>query len=117
MKCNKNKTKHNCGSIVYASCVRYEGEVSDNSELTAGCLSVEETTQDIYNQLDEIAEQLDMSSLDNDCIIFTEPKTPISIITQLYQKLCALEDIVNTQAEQIVTLQGQVDELQQSQCP
>lgn len=91
--------------------------MSENSELTAGCLSVEETTQDIYNQLDGISEQLDMSSLNNDCIIFTEPKSPASVISQLYQKLCALEDIVSIQAEQIATLQGQVEELQQSQCP
>lgn len=56
MSCNKNKIKHNCGSIEYASCIRYEDTVSANSSLDPenDCLSLEETTKDIYEQLDDI---------------------------------------------------------------
>ena len=116
MNCKKNKTKQNCGTILYGVCVRYEGEVSNNSSLTAGCLNLEETTQDIYDQLDDIDEKLDMSDLNNDCITFTEPKTPASVLKQLYDKLCELEDTVSTQAGLISTLQGQVEELQENPC-
>lgn len=117
MKCNKNKIKQNCGNIVYGVCTRYEGTVSDNSSLIVGCLNLDETTQDIYDQLDAIDGQLNMASLENDCITFTEPRTPASVINQLYQKLCSLEDTVASQAQQILTLQGQVEELQQQNCP
>lgn len=116
MNCKKNKLKANCGSYIFAQCTKYEGEVSESSELTTGCLNIEETTQDIYNQLDDIDEKLDMSVMTNDCIIFTEPKTPSSVIKQLYDKICALEDIITSQAAQITTMQNQITELQQSEC-
>lgn len=116
MNCKRNKIKQNCGNYIFAVCTKYEGDVSNNSSLTAGCLNLEETTQDIYDQLDVIDSKLDMSSLNNDCITFTEPKTTASVIKDLYDKLCALEDTVNTQAGLITTLQGQVEELQQNPC-
>lgn len=117
MGCNDKQIKQTCGVITYASCTRYESEVSKNSELTNGCISIEETTQDIYNQLDKIDEKLDMSSLESDCIIFTEPKTPLSVIKQIYDKLCSLEDTVSSQGDLILTLQGQVAALQAQECP
>lgn len=116
MKCNKTKLKNNCGNYIFAQCVKYESGVSENSELTEGCLNLEETTLDIYNQLDDISEKLDMSLMNNDCIVFTEPKTPASVIKQMYDKLCALEDTVANQAALITTLQGQVLELQENPC-
>ncbi len=117
MGCSNKQIKQTCGVITYASCTRYESGVSENSELTEGCISLEETTQDIYNQLDAIDEKLDMSSLDNDCIIFAEPRTPTTVIRQLYDKLCSLEDIVTSQGTLILTLQGQVAALQAQDCP
>jgi len=115
MGCN-NQIKHNCGTILYATCTRYESEVSNNSSLTEGCLSIEETTQDIYNQLDVIDEKIDMSSLNSDCISLTEPKSILSVIQQILNKICALEDTVTSQGEIIVTLQEQVAELQSNPC-
>ena len=116
MSCKQNKTKQNCGTILYGVCVRYEGGVSANSSLTAGCLNLEETTQDIYDQLDEIEDKLDVSELGSDCITFIEPRTLSSVIQQMYDKLCELEGIVAYQESLIITLQGQVDELQQNPC-
>lgn len=117
MGCNDKQIKQTCGVITYASCTRYESGVSNNSELTEGCISIEETTQDIYNQLNVIDGKLDMSSLENDCIIFAEPKTPLSVIKQMYDKLCSLEDTVSSQGALILTLQGQVAALQANVCP
>jgi hypothetical protein len=116
-KC-KSKIKQNCGTIVYASCVRYESEVSANSELDpqSGCISIEETTQDIYNQLDVLDEKIDMSSIESSCVTLTEPRTPASVITQLYDKLCELEATVEAQGQTIITLQGQIAELQSNPC-
>lgn len=115
MSCNK-QIKQNCGTIIYGACVRYEKGVSNNSSLTEGCISIEETTEDIYNQLDSIDEKITLSSIVNDCITFTEPKTINSVIGQLYNKLCELEGIIITQAGLIETLQGQVEDLQQNNC-
>lgn len=114
----ENKVKQNCGTVVYGSCVRYEKEVNTQSELDGlSCISIEETTQDIYNQLSIILGKLDMSSIENDCIVFSEPRTPISVIKQLLDKLCSLESIVSSQGALILTLQGQVAALQANVCP
>ena len=49
-RCN-NKIKHTCFEPTKAECVDYEGTVNSQSELVDNsCLSIEETTQDIYNQ-------------------------------------------------------------------
>ncbi len=113
-----NKIKQNCGNISYASCTRYESEVSENSSLDiTECISVEEAIEDIYNQLDTVDEILDISSLVGGCITFTEPKTIVSVLTQVCEKLCALEDTVESQAELIETLQSQVADLQANNCP
>lgn len=116
MGCN-NQVKHNCGTIQYATCTRYESEVSNNSELTAGCLSIEETTKDIYNQLDVIDEKIDISELTSSCIIFIEPKTIKLVLQQMLNKICELEDIVTNQSSLIETLQTQVADLQSNECP
>lgn len=56
MGCSNEKITNLCGEKTFASCTEYEGTVSNNSSLDPvnDCLSLEETTQDIYNQLDEI---------------------------------------------------------------
>lgn len=111
-----NKVEHNCGSVLYATCTKYEGGVSDSSSLVSQCRSVENTTQDIYNQLDVIDEKIDLSSLENDCITFSEPKTLLSVLTQLLSKLCNTEALVEEQAGLITTLQAQVAALQANPC-
>jgi len=59
MKNCNNKIKNNCGTIVYAECVRYEGEVSDNSSLKEKeCINLSETTEDIYNQLETLSNKI-----------------------------------------------------------
>ncbi len=117
MGCNDKQIKHTCGVITYASCTRYESGVSNNSGLTEGCITIEETTQDMYNQLDTIDTKIDMSALSNDCITFSEPRTPVSVTEQILNKLCSLEDIVTSQGALITTLQGQVAALQANVCP
>ena len=65
MKDNCNKVKNTCAASTYAECVTYEGEVNENSTLKTHCaLSIEETTQDIYTQLEEI----NLSELGNTCL-------------------------------------------------
>ncbi len=74
MGCN-NKIKHTCGDSIKAECVDYEGEVNPQSELiNENCLSIEETTQDIYNQL----EQIDVTDIE-DCLDYEETEGKILI--------------------------------------
>ncbi len=113
-----NKIKHTCGGVqTFALCTKYEGTVSEHSSLTEDdCLDVQEVIEDIYDITEDIYSKIDVSMLVNDCIILTEPKTASSVIKQILDKLCALEDIVTSQAELIETLQEQVIELQENPC-
>lgn len=90
-KCNA-KVKHTCGSTNYATCINYEGTVNSQSELIDySCLDLEETTQDIYNQL----EQLDLSELGNECLEYVKEDNKIKLISALlvYEKeICELKD-------------------------
>jgi len=55
MKKNCNKIKNTCGSEILASCTLYEGDTNEVSLLKDDCqLSIEEATQDIYTQIEEI---------------------------------------------------------------
>lgn len=113
------KNKHKCiGSESYASCQKYQGTVSEDSELfEETCLSTEGVIEDVYSMVDTINQEIDMSTLANTCITFTEPKTVLSVISQMYTKLCTLENTIEIQAETILTMQGQIEDLQTNTCP
>lgn len=118
MKNCGNKIKHTCGGVYsFAVCTKYEGSVSEHSSLEEeDCLDVQEVIEDIYDITEDIYSKIDMSSLDNDCITFTEPKTVLSVITQMYQKLCELQTIVTGQQTIIVAMQEEIDNLQENIC-
>ena len=116
---NYNKIKYTCsGEAAFAECVNFEGTVSEDSGLfDQNCLSVEQVIEDVYSMIDTINQEIDMSTLGNDCITFTEPKTVSSVVYQMYLKLCALEDTIATQAQTIATMQLEITELQDGNCP
>lgn len=96
MGCN-NKIKHTCGDSLKAECVDYEGEVNPQSGLiNDSCLSIEETTQDIYNQL----EQIDVTDID-DCLNYEEIGGKILI-----------NSAVKTHGEEICAIKQQITALQ-----
>lgn len=115
--CN-NKVKHTCGGVQnFSVCVKYEGNTSEHSNLSEeDCLDVQEVIEDIYGITEDIYSKIDMSSLDNDCIVFTEPKTVFSVIEQMYTKICTLEGLVDTQQTTIETMQQEIDNLQGNIC-
>lgn len=102
-----SKVKHTCGSIKgFAKCIKYEKEVPEFSELFGNdCKDIEQTTEDLYNTVNKIRQSTDVTGLLNGCITFTNPKTPASVIEQLYLKICDLEQKLNDQQELITELQ------------
>lgn len=117
MSCG-NKVKHMCGGVQnYALCTRYESVVSEHSNLNdEDCLSVQEVIEDVYNITEDIYSKIDMSGLSNDCILLTEPRTPASVIEQIYFKLCQLEVLTQAQQTTIIEMQEEIDNLQSNIC-
>lgn len=114
----ENKINLSCPpNSPYANCVRSEVTPPGFSELTSECNSVDEVLTDVYTLIGEIKEETDFSSLENNCITFTLPKSPISVVTQMYNKICELESIIESQGEILATHTAEIDNLQNETCP
>lgn len=103
MGCN-NKIKHTCSDSLKAECVDYEGEVNSQSSLVdKSCLSIEETTQDIYTQLEEI----DVTNID-DCLEYEKIDGKVQIksaVKKHGEEICAIKtEIENIKAEAFLDL-------------
>ena len=93
--CNQ-KIKHTCGSIVFADCTSYEGTVNADSEFNENnCLSIEQTTQDIYNQLDN----LDLSALGELCLTYVQEDNKNivkNVLLKFEEEICTLKEKVES---------------------
>jgi hypothetical protein len=88
---NCNKIKSTCGTRIQAECVDWEGAVNTKSELEGEeCLSISDTTQDIYTQLEEI----DLSALGESCLTYVETeagkKIVKNVLLKFEEKICEL---------------------------
>jgi hypothetical protein len=98
MKNCGNKIKHTCAEKNYATCVYYELEVPDFSSLVGeDCITLEETTEDIYELIGDIKSEIDLSALGEACIEYdVNPKTVKSVLLQYKQEICDLRAEVDT---------------------
>ena len=98
MSCG-NKTKNTCGEKTYATCVYYEKEVPTTSELNGeDCITIEETTEDLYNITTKISEQIDLSKLGKSCdieYVLDDDKIIVkNVLLKYEEEICALKDKV-----------------------
>ena len=97
-----NKIKNSCtGSKTYAACAQFEGEVNEDSALVdETCLSLEETTQDLYDQIGEIKNNQDLSDLGNACLEYVEDEDGKiivkNVLIKLEEEICALKEETET---------------------
>ncbi len=98
MSCG-DKLKQRCPKV-YANCTSYESGVNEASSLKDdSCLTIEETTQDIYNQLDAQNEGLDLSALGEGCLDYTKTDGKYlvkDVLKKFEEKLCEAEEASST---------------------
>ena len=113
-----DKIKQTCsGTKVFAVCTVYETPTPLFSGLYGEtCTDVEEALTDVYSLLGDIKEEIDVTTLVNDCITFTEPKTAKSVLSQIYNKMCELEDTITSQETLITNLTARVASLEANPC-
>ena len=97
MGCEK-KIKYTCGTKVPSPCVSYELDVPDISKLNEEtCVTVEETTEDIYKLLESIKKSIDLSKFDKGCLDIDTQKnsysnenefTVVDVLGALKNKVC-----------------------------
>lgn len=113
-----DKIKLKCGTKNFAPCVKYQNYVSPKTKLTqTTCLSLEDTTKDLYELIDEIKAELDLSGITSTCLILPTIKNVKTFMQQLYDEICAVKAVNVTQASQIATLQTQMIAQQEQLCP
>ena len=99
--CN-NKIKQTCtGSRTFASCTQYEGDVNEDSALVdETCLSLEETTQDIYDQIGAIKNSQDLSALGEQCLTYVEDEDGKiivkNVLLKMEEEICSLKTQIET---------------------
>jgi hypothetical protein len=96
-----NKIKNSCtGSKTYAACAQFEGDVNEDSALVdETCLSLEETTQDLYDQVGAIKNNQDLSDLGNACLEYVEDEDGKiivkNVLIKLEEEICSLKERIN----------------------
>lgn len=96
-----NKTKNTCGEKGYATCVYYEKAVPDFSELE-DCITLEETTEELYKIIKDLKEQVDLSALGEGCLTYVEDE----------QNRIVVKNVLLKYEEEICTLKDKVEELE-----
>lgn len=112
MICGDNR-RFNCGEKVQSVCVHYKGYLPEYSELDKDCVVIEETTQELYENQEEILNAIDTSELGKDCIDFDEYKTDIDGVSKLqvkgvleaYEKeICDLKNMIGDDNDDTLSL-------------
>lgn len=120
MTCFTVKTKNTCPDRQYASCTFYETDLPEFSKIEDDCVTLEETTEDLYTLVGEIKDRIDLSELGNECITYIEVEGKIFVKNALLaheQKICELEELIQNQANLITTMQEAIEALQANNCP
>jgi hypothetical protein len=99
MKNCGSKIKHTCAEKNYATCIYYELDVPNFSSLFGeDCITIEETTNDVYEILEGILESINVSALDDNCVDYDTPLGQAlkikDVVLQLEQEVCDLRDKV-----------------------
>ena len=114
MACN-DKIGQRCKKV-FGACVSYEKELPTFSQIENDCPSIEEVGEDLYNLVGEIKEEIDLSSLTEECITLPTERTVLTVMQTLIDKICAQQTEINSLEEELATAQSQIEELQNG-CP
>lgn len=97
MNCG-DKINYSCGEKLYATCVYYELDLPEFSEIEGECTTIEETTEDQYKLLEDIFDQIDLSDLGETCLDYIQGEDNKNIVKNVLKKfeeeICSLKDRV-----------------------
>lgn len=111
-----DKIKKRC-VVTPSSCVQYELELPEFSELT-DCVTIEETTEELYNLVGEIKDLLNFTSLEGcEGLPLPTTKTSLNLFQYLIDRDCAQKELITAMQLTIGTMQEQISDLQNSNCP
>jgi len=87
------KIKNTCGSTTYSTCVVFQGNPNETSPLAdESCLDQEIVTQDIYDQLGEIIEDISTEGLGDKCLTYPEDPNVNQVLIVFEEEICDLKE-------------------------
>lgn len=92
MNCNRNKIETSCLETQYATCVKYETDLPEWSEVDCSP-TLEETTEELYEQVSNIKDDLDSSELNVSCLKLKGKKQK-EINLDLAEAICEIKDSI-----------------------
>lgn len=100
-----NNRKYSCGDKISSICTIYDGGLPTWSELNDElCVTIEETTEELYEQVSEIKENLDTSNLGEACLQYPNNENiKQKDVNLVFEKtLCDLLGIVKDSSNSIL---------------
>jgi len=100
-----NKIKNTCSEKNYATCIYYELAIPEISSLTGDCITLEETTQDLYEIAGGIKSEIELSELGNNCLAYVQDsgKTLVkNVLLKYEEEICLLKDKVSNLEDQAI---------------
>lgn len=95
-----NKIKYGCGDITYATCLKTEVVPNSQSSLIdSECISQQDFNEDVYEQLENIQTQSDLSELGELCLTYTTVEGKLFVknaLLKLEEEICSLKENVET---------------------
>lgn len=102
MICGDN-IKHRCGNKQYASCVYYELTVPEISSLVdEDCITIEETTEDLYQIITNLNSSIDVSQINTDSLTLPSDFTIKDLVEAQNNKISELEEEVENLNEESI---------------
>lgn len=93
---NCNKIKNTCTDSTFATCVDYENTLGENTKLDQPCITLDDTTKDQYELIDELFETLDLVDVPSGCLTYTGEPDLKKIIEKYEEEICTLKEKVET---------------------
>ena len=100
--CRDTNLKYNCGDKRQnARCVLYEGYIPNYSKLLdEDCISLEETTEELYQNQEKILNSIDLTKLGKECIDYSEFQEDDSLkvneaLLTIEKEICNLKKITD----------------------
>ena len=100
--CRDTNLKYNCGDKRQnARCVLYEGYIPNYSKLLdEDCITLEETTEELYQNQEKILNSIDLTKLGKECIDYSEFQEDDSLkvneaLLTIEKEICNLKKITD----------------------
>lgn len=91
MGCNKNKIGNSCLEKQHAICVKYETDLPEWSEIDDCYVSLEHTTEELYEEVTKIKDEIDNTKLKSDCLE-VEGKKQNEINQIILDSICDIQE-------------------------